>query len=138
MVRKWASFFLFCFLIHTLVFAFFPRKHLADRLPYALINETLTEDIEEEEILEEPEYFAQHILLEIMDLSEEFSDMGQSNFHLKPNRFYSSLALGVYFFLKAHYFLFQESQEEKPSPTYSGILNLLPEYYSFLFRLTPF
>ena len=137
MNRSWSFFFVFCFLVHMLVFSFFPRKHVFDRLQHAIINEVLKDNAEPSAAAHAEEVF-EVLLWEVMELSENFSSIEQPNFHLRPHRVmrYSFAVLARVFELV--YLNQWIETEQKPTGEYSNLIRLLPEYYSFLFRLTPF
>ncbi|KAA5549487.1 hypothetical protein [Adhaeribacter rhizoryzae] len=121
-----------------LVFSFFPRKHVFDRLQDAIINEVLKDNAEATAATQAEEELIEVLLWEVMELSENFSGIEQPNFHLRPHRVmrYSFSVLAKV--IKLVYFNQWVEPEQKPSGEYSNFIPLLPEYYSFLFRLTPF
>jgi hypothetical protein len=139
MISRWNSFFIFCFVIHALVFAFFPKKHVRDRLPHALITQNLdlgqpagqAESSDQEALLS-------LLLWQLVSLGEDFSGVEQPNFHVRLNRFYRYSAAFIARTLARLPFVQRIEKAEKPSAEYANFLVLLPEYYSFLFRLTPF
>lgn len=139
MISRWNSFFIFCFVVHALVFAFFPKKHLRDRLPDALITQKL--DIDPQASLPESsdqEALLSLLLWQLVSLGEDFSSIEQSNFHLRLNRFYRYSASFIARSLAKLPGLQRIPKTEEPSAEYANHLVLLPDYYSFLFRLTPF
>jgi hypothetical protein len=139
MISRWNSFFIFCFVIHALVFAFFPKKHLRDRLPYALITQKLNLDQPASQAESSDQQALLSMLLwQLVSLAEDFSGVEQPNFHLRRNNFYRYSASFIARSLAKLPCLLRIPKAEKPSAEYANHLVLLPEYYSFLFRLTPF
>jgi hypothetical protein len=140
MISRWNSFFIFCFVIHALVFAFFPKKHLRDRLPYALITQNLNLDVLQQPRHEETsdQALLSLLLWQLASLGEDFSGVEQPNFHLRLNRFYRYSAGFVARTLARLPTIQRIKQSEEATAEYANFLVLLPDYYSFLFRLTPF
>lgn len=138
MISRWNSFFIFCFVIHALVFAFFPKKHIRDRLPYALITQHL--DINPQAGQEETQDQALLTLLlwQVVSLAEDFSGIDQPNFHLRLNRFYRYSASFIARSLARLPQVQRIEKAEQARGEYAQLVALLPRYYSFLFRLTPF
>ena len=135
MIRSWNFFFVFCFLIHMLVFAFYPRKHVFDRLSGAIIIEVLQEKPAQSN---SDENLWGNLLLEVIALSEDFSGVEQPNFHLRPHRVIRYSFSEFIRVIKLVYLNQWVEKEEKPTGEYSNLVPLLPKYYSFLFRLKPF
>lgn len=138
MIRSWSCFFVFCFFIHILIFSFFPRKHASDRLQNAIIHEVLNSQAPPSATEWAGTDLWQILLWEVMELSEDFSGIEQPNFHMRPHRVMRYSFSVVARVLKLVYLNQWLIPEPKPSREYLNFNLLLPRYYSFLFRLTPF
>jgi hypothetical protein len=138
MMSRWNSFFIFCFVIHALVFAFFPKKHTRERLPHALITQNLGVVLEAPQAGIPDQALLRLLLWQIVSLAEDFSKTDQPNFHLRLNRFYRYSASFIARYLAKLPRIQQIERTQKPGGEYAASLALLPKYYSFLFRLTPF
>lgn len=137
-MSRWNSFFIFCFVIHALVFAFFPKKHIRDRLPYALITQHLEISPETGQQQMEDQALLTLLLWQVVSLAEDFSGIDQPNFHLRLNRFYRYSASFIARSLTRLPLVQRIAQTEQARGEYAQRVALLPRYYSFLFRLTPF
>ncbi|MDQ3291589.1 MAG: hypothetical protein M3Q05_09900 [Bacteroidota bacterium] len=112
-----------------------------DRLPHAQINEFFSKSTEStpSNACRNQAALIQDILFEIIELSQEFSDLGQPNFHLLLNHFYKNFSRYISKVqIKLALPLIRVTTSEKPEGIYARCNALLPDYYSFLFRLTPF
>lgn len=137
-MSRWNSFFIFCFVIHALVFAFFPKKHARERLPHALITQNLSIQPEAPQAGLPDQALLQLLLWQLVSLAEDFSGIDQPNFHLRLNRFYRYSASFVARFLTRLPAMQWIARTQEPGGIYARLPVLLPGYYSFLFRLTPF
>lgn len=137
-MSRWNSFFIFCFVIHALVFAFFPKKHIRDRLPYALITQHLEISPEAPQQDMRDEALLTLLLWQVVSLAEDFSGIDQPNFHLRLNRFYRYSASFIARSLARLPLVQRIAKTELARGEYAQLVALLPRYYSFLFRLTPF
>lgn len=138
MISKWNTFFIFCFAVHALVFAFFPKKHFQERLPNALITRNLDLSTEATQTGDTDQALLDLLLWQIVSLAEDFSGVEQPNFHLRLNRFYRYSAFFIARYLTRLPYVQSIAGSPRLSGEYATSLALLPEYYSFLFRLTPF
>ncbi|QMU29681.1 hypothetical protein [Adhaeribacter radiodurans] len=121
--------------------AFFPRKHQVDRLPYAQITEYFKQETQANKNATKCHRvdLFQDLLFEIIELSQEFSDLGQSNFHLLLNHIYKNVGRFLpKVQVKLAFISITVFTSEKPAGIYARCASLLPDYYTFLFRLTPF
>lgn len=132
--------FIFCFLIHTLFSAYSPKQHQVDRLPHALAKEVPRQNAEPNKSDTGCHHLGliQDLFFGIIEVSQECSHLGQSSFHFLIH-FYKHLGR---FLPKAQVKLAFNAlsihSSEKPTGIYASCASLLPRYYTFLFRLTPF
>ncbi|MGV3503700.1 MAG: hypothetical protein ACO1O1_08320 [Adhaeribacter sp.] len=78
------------------------------------------------------------LLWQVVSLAEDFSSIDQPNFHLRLNRFYRYSASFIARSLARLPLVQRIEKTEQAVGEYAQLAALLPRYYSFLFRLTPF